>query len=71
MIYHTSKLDKDQIKKEGGNESNHLPAQVVTVWEPKSKQPLVNLKVNADGPSTLWRTSVKYGSEPGQWSWSE
>lgn len=38
-------------------------ARVLRVWGPDS----VNLRVELDGPNTLWVTSVSFGDTPGTW----
>jgi hypothetical protein len=47
------------------NGAREAAAIIVRVWEDN----VVNLKVQLDGESTLWRTSVWMGDSPGQWHW--
>jgi|SRR5437899_13094227 len=50
-----------------------VPLVVVVVW-PNEHGPNydgVNGQAFLDGNDTLWVTSAKEGTEPGQWSWPE
>jgi hypothetical protein len=47
------------------NFAKDLPAIIVRVWA----DDLVNLKVITDGTEDVWKTSVKIGDGPDQWSW--
>jgi hypothetical protein len=54
-------------------EGQKVPLTVVLVWpnEYGDGVPGVNGQAILDGEGTLWVTSAKEGTEPGQWSWPE
>ena len=47
------------------------PCTIVRVWPDEfgKDQPGVNGQVLLDGNDALWVTSIKEGTEPGQWHW--
>lgn len=49
------------------NYAEVAPAVITRVWT----DDCVNLKVLADGPFDLWKTSVTQGDGPHQWKWPE
>ena len=64
--YVPTEEDKNYMKNTNTicNQSDLLPAIIVADWSPS----LVNLKVILDGVGDLWKTSVKKGSDAGQWN---
>jgi hypothetical protein len=47
-----------------------LPAIIVRVWPDGTRAAgLINLQALTDGPMTLWITSIREGTAPGEWSW--
>ena len=67
VIYNSTKDEKEQMRLNGANIQNQLPAVVVAVWS----DTCVNLKVITDGPkgTELWKTSALLGESEGNWNW--
>lgn len=64
----------DEIRAFAGNyeqEGAVLPLVIVRVWPDEFGPgvPGVNGQVLLDGNDSLWVTSAREGTEPGQWSW--
>ena len=67
VIYHAT----EEEKQGRNNNQDVAPAIVNAVWPdeyPESGQPGLNLTVFTDGTDTMWKTSAKFGTEPGEWS---
>lgn len=63
-------LLEEEVK--ANNNATESPAIVVRVWG-TTIESAINLKVFADAPNDLWKTSVPYSAEkkPGTWHWPE
>lgn len=59
VLYHLNEYDRKDIR--GNSMNSPCPATVVKVWDQKT----LNLKVHTDGENDLWKTSVKPGTNPG------
>lgn len=65
VLYHVSSTDAQELTY-NHTEGEDLPAIVVRVWS----DTCVNLKIFADGPNDVWRTSVVLGDQPSEWSYA-
>jgi hypothetical protein len=69
VLYRLNEVDVKRIRPGYGNTARvgeEYPAIVVRVWLDGYG---INGQVFLDGPDTLWITSAKEGTEPGQWRW--
>jgi hypothetical protein len=70
VIYHVTEGEKIGRN----NNQDVAPAIVNAVWPdeyPESGQPGLNLNVFTDGTDIMWKPSVKFGTDPGQWSYKK
>ena len=71
VLYVLSAADCREIKRRDDGIGTVLPAQVISVSDQETG--CCNLKVNLDGPGTLWARDRYYAADhvTGTWHWSK